>query len=160
LKVYIDTSVIISLADTLGMFHEQSAVFIKNLVKHRVECNVGSPFMVELGKIVEAKGTKRCLDIINSMNEAEIFLKNTGMKQVWELSQIYLVKKVLTERHLLDLFHYAAASLLGCTHLASWNSKQFNDKIVMKVNKANSERGLPSLIAGRPDYIMRQENFG
>ncbi len=155
-----DTSVIISLADPSDVFHDQSVIFVDTLAKHRVECNTSSPLVVELGKLVEAKGTKRCLAVIHSMEESGIYLKNTDIKQVWKISQAYLEGGVLTKRHRLDLLHYAAASLLACTHLASWNSKQFNYKVAMKVSKVNAKQGLSNLIAGKPDYIMRQENLG
>lgn len=154
-----DTSVIIALADPLDVFHEQSMSFVNRMVMYTVECMSGSPLIMELGKLVEAKGTKRCLDIINSMEEFGIHLKNIDMKQVWKLSEIYLNEGVLTKRHQLDLLHYASASLLGCTHLASWNSRQFNERISKKVNNANAKQGLSSLIAGKPEYIMRQENL-
>lgn len=130
------------------------------MTKHRIELNVSSPLVVELGKIVESRGTKRSLDIINSMEECGIYLKTIDMKQIWNLSQIYLDEHVLTKRHHLDLLHYAAASLLGCTHLASWNSKQFNSKIAAKASSVNARQGLSNLIAGKPDYIMRQEDLG
>ncbi len=47
----------------------------------------------------------------------------------------------------------------GCTHLASWNSKQFNSKISMKASSVNARQGLSNLIAGKPDYILRQEDL-
>ena len=154
-----DTSIIIALADPLDVFHEQSMSFVNRLVMHTVERMSGSPLIMELGKLVEAKGTKRCLDVINSMEEFGIHLKNIDMKQVWKLSEIYLDEGVLTKRHRLDLLHYASASLLGCTHLASWNSRQFNDRISKKVSNANAKQRLSSLIAGKPEYIMRRENL-
>lgn len=158
MKVYLDTSVIIALADPLDVFHEQSMNFVNRLATYTVECLSGSPLIMELGKLVEAKGTKRGLDIINSMEDFRIRLKNIGMERAWKLSEIYLDEGVLTKRHRLDLLHYASASLLGCTHLASWNSRQFNDRISMKVSNANAKQGLSNLIAGKPEYIMRKEN--
>ncbi len=160
MKVYIDTSVIVSLADPFDVFHDQSITSINNLIKHGIECNISSPLVIELGKIVKVKGTKRCLDITRSLEEFKINFKNTDMKEVWKLSQTYLDERVLTVRHRLDLLHYAAASLLNSTHLASWNSRQFNDKIAVKVSRINSKHGLLSLIAGKPDYIVKRENLG
>lgn len=93
------------------------------------------------------------------MEEFGIQLKNIDMKQAWKLAEFYVVEDVLTRRHRLDLLHYASASLLGCTHVVSWDSKQFNDRISKKVNSVNAKHGLSSLIVGKPEYIMRQENF-
>ncbi len=160
MKIYIDTSVAISLADLLDIFHGQSVDFVNTLIKHEVECVVSAPLIVELGKIIEIKGMERCLDIINTIEDLGIDFKSVDMKEVWGLSQIYVDADVLTVRHRLDLFHYAAASLLHCTHLVSWNSKHFNDKIAMKINKVNSKQGLVSLIVGKPNYMMRREDFG
>ena len=134
--------------------------FINDLAKKNIERKVSSPLMVEIGRIINIKGAQRCLEIISSFEEFKINFESTDMKEVWNLSQAYLDERVLTVRHRLDLFHYAAASLLNCTYLASWNGKQFNDKIAAKINRINSKRGLLSLIAGTPEYISRQENFG
>jgi len=160
LKIYIDTSVAISLADPFDIFHDQSVDFINKLIKHKVECNVSAPLIVELGKIVEIKGMERCLDVLNTVEDFGIHFKSVDMKEVWNLSQIYLDAHILTVRHRLDLFHYAATSLLNCTHLASWNSKHFNDKIAIKINKVNAKQELLSLIVGKPSYIVRRENLG
>ncbi|MGH9922679.1 MAG: hypothetical protein ACRD38_08000 [Nitrososphaerales archaeon] len=160
MKIYIDTSVAISLADILDIFHSLSVDFINTLIKHEVECVVSAPLVVELGKIIEIKGMERCLDIINTIADLGIHFRSADMKEVWDLSQTYLDNDVLTVRHRLDLFHYATASLLHCSHLASWNSKHFNDKIAMKINKVNAKRGLLSLIVGKPNYIIRREEFG
>ncbi|MGH9879622.1 MAG: hypothetical protein ACRD5H_18490, partial [Nitrososphaerales archaeon] len=105
-------------------------------------------------KIIEVKGMERCLDLVNAIEDFEIRFKSVDTKAVWNLSQIYLDDRILTSRHRLDLFHYAAASLLNCTHVASWNRKHFNDKITMKINKINTERELLSLIVGNPNYIV------
>ncbi len=158
MKVYLDTSVIIALTDSLDIFHKQSVSFVNRLVTHRIERLSGSPLIIEIGKLVETKETKRCLDIINAMEEFGIQLKSMDMKQVWKLSETYVQENVLTKGHRLDLLHYASASLLGCTHVASWDNKQFNHKISKKISSVNVKHGLSSLLAGKPEYIMSQEN--
>lgn len=92
LRVYLDTSVIIALADPLDGFHRPSTIFVNGLIDHEVECLSGNPLVMELGKLVEAKGTKRCLDIISSMEEFGIHLKNTDMKQTWRLPRFILMR--------------------------------------------------------------------
>lgn len=160
MKVYLDTSVIIGLADPLDSFHKLSLDFVNRLDNHEVERLSGSPLVMELGKLAETKGTRRGIDILNSMEEFGIRLKNTGIKEIWKLSDIYLEEGVLSKRHRLDLLHYASASLLECTHLASWNHRQFNDRTARKVSDVNAKHGLSNLIAGKPDYIMKVENLG
>ncbi|MGH9877169.1 MAG: hypothetical protein ACRD5H_05980, partial [Nitrososphaerales archaeon] len=62
------------------------------------------------------------LDIINTIADLGIHFRSADMKEVWDLSQTYLDNDVLTVMHRLDLFHYATATLLHCSHLESWNS--------------------------------------
>jgi len=159
LKIYLDTSFVISLADSFDTFHNQSVDFIEKLTKRNIERHVSAPLIVELGKIVETKETERCLQILDTIENFGIYFNDIDMKDVWNLSQIYLDTNVLAVRHRLDLFHYSAASLLNCTHLASWNKKHFNDKIAMSVNKINAKQGLLSLIVGSPTYIIRREKI-
>lgn len=120
----------------------------------------GSPLLVELGKMAEIRGTERCLDVINSMEEFSIHLTNIDLVRMLDLEKIYLEEGILTKRHHLDLLHYATASLLGCTYLASWNSRHFNDQISKKVSSVNMKHRLSSLIAGKPDCIMKREKLG
>ena len=159
MKIYLNTSVVISLADSFDIFHNQSVDFIEKLTQRNIECHVGAPLIVELGKIVETKETERCLEILDAIENFGIYLNDIGMKDVWNLSQIYLDAHVLAVGHRLDLFHYSAASLLNCTHLASWNKRHFNDKIAMRINKINAKQELLSLIVGSPTYIIRREKL-
>lgn len=85
LRVYLDTSVIISLTDSLDVFHKQSMKFVDRLHTYRIDCLSSSP--------------------------------------------------------------------------ASWDGKQFNDKTSKKISTVNAKQGLSSLIAGKPEYIMRYGNF-
>lgn len=71
LRVYFDTSVIIALTDSLDVFHKQSIRFVDSLSAYRIDRLSGSPLIMEIGKLVETKETKRCLDIINAMEESE-----------------------------------------------------------------------------------------
>jgi len=159
LKIYLDTSVVISLADSFDIFHNQSVDFIKKLTKHNIECHVSAPLIVELGKIVETKETERCLQILDAIENFGIYFNDIDMKDVWNLSQIYLDTNVLAVRHRLDLFQYSVASLLTCTHLEFVNKRKFNDKIAMKINKINTKQGLLSLIVGSPNSIIRREEL-
>jgi len=119
LKVYLDTSVIISLADSLDVFHTQSLTFVNSLAKRDIECKVGSPLLVELGGIFKVRGAARCFEVTSTLDRFGIELEVIDMKEVWQLSQLYLDEHALTARHRLDMLHYAAASLIHCTHLAS-----------------------------------------
>jgi predicted nucleic acid-binding protein len=159
--VYFDTSVVIALADPLDAFHYHSVDFVYKIAtgsKH--ECYVSSPLLVELGRIAKIKGPKRCFDIVNVIEDSGIQFSGTDLKVIWELSQSYLAGRALTSRHLVDLLHYAAASLLNCSCIVSWNTRQFNDRIANKISRINGEKGLPSLIAGTPNKIARLKNLG
>lgn len=159
--MYFDTSVVIALADPLDVFHDHSVNFTNKIVtggKH--ECYVSSPLLIELGRIAKIKGSKRCFDIVNAIEDSGIRFSSTDLKEIWELSQSYLAGRALTRRHLVDLLHYAAASLLSCSCIASWNTRQFNDKISAQISRINGENDLLSLIAGTPNNIARSKNLG
>ena len=56
--------------------------------------------------------------------------------------------------------HYASATLLNCSHLASWDKKHFNQSLGKKVNKVNSMLGLATLNVGSPLFIERSLKLG
>lgn len=157
MKIYLNTSVVISLTDPYDIFHKQSLEFVQSFTKHKIEIIISTPFIVELGRIVEIRGVERSLNILDTIDNLRLHFRNMDMKNVWNLSQVYLDANILTVRHRLDLFHYAAASLLNCTHIASWNRRQFNERIAMRVNTVNSERKLSTLIVQTPNNIGKEK---
>ena len=125
LKVYFDTSVVIALADPLDAFHGHSVGFINKIgIGSNHECYVSSPLLIELGRIAKIKGSKRCFDIVNAIEDSGIQFSSTDLKEIWELPQSYLAGGALTRRHIVDLLHYAAASSLSCSCIASWNTRR------------------------------------
>ena len=75
--------------------------------------------------------------------------------QLWSLSSEYASLGVLGMKRMFDLLHYASATMLGCTHLASWDRRHFNDRIERKVNRVNASKGLTTLKVGDPFTVAR-----
>ena len=75
--------------------------------------------------------------------------------RLWTLSSEYISLGELPGNRTLDLLHYASATLLGCTHLASWDKKHFNEKVEKRVNRANASTGLTALKVSNPLTIGR-----
>lgn len=111
--------------------------------------------MLEVGKAAEVKGTQAALRLVSVIEEHNIELTRTLDDQLWSLSSEYASRRVLGRKRTFDLLHYASATLLGCTHLASWDKRHFNDRIEERINKVNASKGLTTLKVGDPFTIVR-----
>ncbi len=112
--------------------------------------------MLEVAKATEQRGTQAALQLVVAIEEHKIELIRTLDDRLWTLSDEYSSLEVLRGNHTLDLLHYASATLLGCTHVASWDKKHFNDKVEKRVNAVNVSRGLTTLKVGDPITIGRR----
>jgi len=56
-KVYIDTSVVIALANPEDEFHASSVTFMVRLKDLGIPSLIGPPFLLEMAKAVELRGT-------------------------------------------------------------------------------------------------------
>lgn len=79
---------------------------------------------------------------------------------MWALARDYASAGVLRGNRALDLLHYASATQLGCSHLASWDVKHFNLGVEGRVNRVNSSRGLTTLKVGDPAMLRRYFGVG
>lgn len=154
-KVYVDTSIIIALSDTEDEFHHGSVRFVTNLHSRGIGTAIGPPFLLEVAKTAEMRGTRSALRLVRAVEEYEIGLERISDQRLWVLTDEYLSRRALGARRSVDLMHYSSATLLGCTHLASWDRGHFNGRIAARVNRANSSEGLASLIVGDPPTIAR-----
>ena len=111
--------------------------------------------MLEVGKAAEDKGTQAALRLVSIIEEYGIELTRTLDERLWSLSSEYASLGVLGRKRMFDLLHYASATLLGCTHLASWDRRHFNARIEERVNKVNASRGLATLKVGDPFTVDR-----
>ena len=136
-------------------FHNSSLAFVRDLQIHAISTSIGPPFLLEVGKAAEAKGAQAALRLVSTIEEYGIELTRTLDDQLWSLSSEYASLGVLGSKRIFDLLHYASATLSGCTHLASWDRRHFNDRIEQRVNRVNASKGLTSLKVGDPFTVVR-----
>lgn len=158
-RVYIDTSVVVALSSPKDWFHDDSVRFVGALRDRAIPSSIGPPFVLEMAKAVEQRGTQAALRLILAVEEYEVELTEVLGDRLWNLSKEYASLGVLGENRTLDLLHYASATLLGCTHLASWDKSHFNERIEKRVNKANASKGLTALKVGDPVAVARYLGF-
>lgn len=154
-KVYFDTSVVIALSDLRDEFHHSSVGFVANLRSRGIITSTGPPFMLEVAKTAEMRDAQAALRLVRTVEEYEIGLERAPDERLWSLLDEYASQRVLASRRSMDLMHYASATLLGCTHLASWDRRHFSGRIGARVNRVNSSKGLSTLIVGDPITVAR-----
>lgn len=66
-KLYLDTSVIIALANPEDDFHNKSLKFIREVKKLELDITIGDPILLELGKAVQRKGIEVALTILRTI---------------------------------------------------------------------------------------------
>jgi len=159
-KVYLDTSVIIALTNLRDHFYNTSTKFMQDLRELDIACTVGPPILLEIGKAVQRKGVESGLTIIRAIDKYEIDLAELDSDRLLKLANQYFAHRVAGTKYSVDLMHYASATLLNCSHLASWDKEHFNQRIEKKINKVNSATGLTSLKVGDPVHIARSLEFG
>lgn len=159
-KVYVDTSVVVALADPKESFHSASVNFIKGLQRLRITHVIGSPIMLEIAKAAQLRGIKAALTLVHALDRYKIELVELDSRRLSGLVDSYITWLPAGARDRFDLLHYASATLLNCTHLASWDKKHFNQRIERKVNEANLLAGLTTLKVGDPPYIRRALGLG
>ena len=155
-KVYIDTSVVVALSDSSDNYHGASLNFVAQLRGRAISSAVGPPFFLEVAKAAERRGAEAARRLVGYPVEHGIELGEVEDDRLWSLKDEYVASGAMTERRTLDLLHYASATLLSCTHLASWDGRHFNEKIGKRINRVNVSRGLSTLIVGSPFVVSRR----
>ena len=143
------------MSDPEDEFHTISVRFVDSLRHHSIPSSIGPPFLLEVAKSVEQRGTQAAKLLVNAIEEYGIELAGSLGDRPWRLSGEYASLRVLGANRTLDLLHYASATLLGCTHVASWDRAHFNDRVEKRVNRANASKDLASLKVGNPVAIAR-----
>lgn len=158
-RIYIDTSVVIAVTNPLDSFYGKSLKFLRGLQEVGVAYVTGPPILLEVGKAVQRRGVGSALEILRAMQTYDIEVAVLDSSQLLNLSDLYVAHKV-TRRYRFDLLHYAAATLLNCSHLASWDREHFNESTERRVNRVNSLTGLATLKVGDPIKLARSLGFG
>lgn len=159
-KVYIDTSLVVALYDPEDEFRSVTTNFVSNLRKKSVPLSIGPPFLLEVAKAAEQRGTVIASRLASAIEEYGIELVGVTDESLWNLESAYASSRVLGQKRTFDLLHYASATLLGCSHLASWDRRHFNGRIGKRVDRVNASRGLTNLIVGDPVSIGRRLGIG
>ncbi|MEM2027198.1 MAG: hypothetical protein QXT30_05505 [Candidatus Bathyarchaeia archaeon] len=141
-RVYLELSVLISLANPLDLLHSQTRNFMDELRTFGFEA-VSCRQAVEMDLAIEL--TRRplrvgdALRILEVMDAYEIRLLSLNSRDL-----LLLVNEYLGETSLKfgDLLHYAGATLLNADYLSSWNTDDFNERTEESINNVNVRRGL------------------
>jgi hypothetical protein len=159
-KVYLNTSVVIALASPEDRFSDFSLEFVRGLRALEVGVNIASPIFLELAKAVQLRGVESVLTVLQTVDRYGIELATPDPERLLNLVDRYVGLRIMGVRYQFDLLHYASATLLSCSHLASWDQDHFNQRIAKKVNKANSSLNLPTLILGDRASLRRSLGLG
>ncbi len=81
-RVYIDTSIVVALSNHEDNFHDSSVTFVHGLQNHAIPSSIGPPFLLEVGKAAEVKGTQAALRLVSTVEEYEIALTRTRDDQL------------------------------------------------------------------------------
>lgn len=100
------------------------------------------------------------MTIIRAIDRYKIDLAELDSDRLLKLTDQYFAHRVAGTKYRIDLMHYASATLLNCSHLASWDKEHFNQHIEKKINKVNSAMRFTSLKVGDPVHIARSLKFG
>ncbi len=154
MKVYLDTSVVIALANRQDEFNDQSVRFVEGLAEREIPSVIGSPLTLELEKAIERRGMEPALAILQTLDEYEIEFVAIDPEPLLQLARKYAAHHI-AEKYRIDLLHCASATLLSSTHIASWDSTHFNKRVERKVNRVNRDMGRTSLKVGNPKEMAR-----
>lgn len=159
-KVYLDTSVMVALANPEDSFHGASLRFIRGLQEQGIASVVVPPILLEVTKATQRRGLKSALKIVQAIDRYRIELATLDLGQLLDLVDRYFAYKVAGTKYRIDLLHYASATLLDCGHLVSWDKKHFNQRVAERINRVNSLSGLITLRIGDPIHTARSLKLG
>jgi predicted nucleic acid-binding protein len=153
-RVYLELSVLIALANSLDMFHSQTREFL-DVIKRRgfepVSCRQAVEMDLAIGV---AKRPLRVADALRILEAIEAY----GIELLSPPSRAFLslVNEYFKETSLKigDLLHYAGATLLNAEYLASWNTDDFNKRLEKSINKVNRRKNLKTIKVGTPTLIL------
>ncbi|MEM2910959.1 MAG: hypothetical protein QXM52_04605 [Candidatus Bathyarchaeia archaeon] len=153
-RVYLELSVLIALANPFDLFHNQTREFldiVKRFGFELVSCKQAVEMDLAIGV---AKRPLRVTDALRVLEVIEVY----GIKLLSPHSRtlLLLVNKYLegTSLTIGDLLHYAGATLLNADYLASWNKDDFNPRYEKIINKVNKKKNLKTIKVGTPNMIL------
>jgi|SRR3989339_986997 len=154
LKIYLDTSVISHLnAEDVPEKMETTIKLWEEIRERKYEIYISDLVFVEIKKCSESKKSLMLYNLDKiQFNEIEI---NQDIK---DLAQKYIDLNILSEKHLEDALHIAAASISDCDILLSWNFKHIvRVKTIFGANGVNRTMGYKEIQLLSPDAIVGEE---
>ncbi|MDI6904751.1 MAG: hypothetical protein QMD13_04595 [Candidatus Bathyarchaeia archaeon] len=153
-RVYLELSALIALANPLDLFHNQTKEFldrIKRLGFELISCKQAIEMDLAIGV------AKRPLRVADALRILEV-IDAYGIKllSLHSRTLLLLVNEYLKETSLKigDLLHYAGATFLNAEYLASWNTDDFNSRFEKSINKVNKKKNLKTIKVGTPTIIL------
>ena len=153
-RIYLELSTLIALANSFDLFHDQTEEFLNKIKRFGFEpmsCKQAVEMDLAIGVAKRPLRVADALKIMETLDTYEINLLNTQSRTL-----LMLVKEYLKEAHLNigDLLHYAGATLLNADYLASWNTDDFNPRFEKSINKVNRKQNLKTIKVGTPTIIL------
>ncbi|MEM3883153.1 MAG: hypothetical protein QXO23_07210 [Candidatus Methanomethyliaceae archaeon] len=152
-RVYLELSVLIALANSFDLFHNQTKEFLdeaQRLGFDVVSCKQAVEMDLAIGVARRPLRVADALRILEAIDTYEIKLLSPPSRALLSLVNEYLEA---TSLKIGDLLHYAGATLLNADYLASWNTDDFNKRIEKSINKVNKEKNLKTIKVGTPTII-------
>lgn len=153
-RVYLELSVLIALANPLDLFHSQTRELldvIKRLGFEAASCRQAVEMDLAIGVAKRPLRVTDALRILGAIDLYEIKLSSPPSKTLLSLVNEYFRE---TSLKIGDLLHYAGATLLNAEYLASWNTDDFNKRFEKSINKVNRKRNLKTIKVGTPTIIL------
>jgi len=153
-RVYLELSALIALANSFDLFHDQTKEFldkIKSLGFEPISCRQAIEMDLAIGVAKRPLRVADALRIMDAIDTYGIKLLNTRSRTL-----LMLVKEYLKEASLNigDLLHYAGATLLNAYYLASWNTDDFNLRFEKSINRVNRRQKFKTIKVGTPPIIL------
>lgn len=146
-KIYLDTSVISIYDDPrIPQRQAQTQEFWKDLKDFKVY--ISEVTINEINNNPNLQKRKRLLVLTKKFNLLPI------TKEVIDLAQEYIKKKIIPKRYIDDALHLAIATVNGLDILVSWNCKHLiNLKTKHEANKINLIRGYKEIELVEPPMV-------
>jgi len=153
-RVYLELSVLIALANPFDLFHNQTRKFldeIKRLGFESISCRQAVEMDLAIGVAKRPLRVTDALRILEAINAYGIKLLGPHSRTLLLLVNEYLKE---TSLKIGDLLHYAGATLLDAECLTSWNTDDFNPRFEKAINKVNKKKNLKTIKVGTPTIIL------
>ena len=155
LKIYLDTSVISHLqADDVPGKMVKTLEFWEYIERGEYSVFISDLVVAEIEECPEPKK----FFLTEKMDEAPLEIIEIN-DEIAALAEKYISQGVFSSKYLDDATHVAAASVLGCIAIVSWNFKHIVKlKTIIGVNGINRFMGYGEIEIITPEIIIEEES--